>query len=84
MKKVTKEKISSEFLGRQGSSGKSSEMTDGELKAESIFDSVKVEAEKEIESIKEMNAQAEKNVGADFDPSLVQEKNFLDKEEQIA
>jgi hypothetical protein len=52
IKKITKEKCSTEFLGRQGSKGQTSELTKAETKAQSIFLSVKKEAEKEIESIK--------------------------------
>lgn len=61
LKKVTKEKISSEFIGRTGSSGQKAEMTDDESKALGIFESVKTEAEKDIESIKELNAEVDKS-----------------------
>jgi hypothetical protein len=40
-----------------------------------------VEAEKDIESIKLINQQADKTNEADFNNDHIQEKNFLDKEE---
>lgn len=55
-----------------------------ESKALGIYESVKVEAEKDIDSIKEMNAQVDKSGPIDFDATLIDQKNFLDKEEQIA
>ena len=57
LKKVTKEKISSEFIGRSSSSGEKSEMSAEEHQAQSIYLSVKEEAEKDIESIRELNDQ---------------------------
>jgi len=72
------------FIGKTGSSGQKAEMTQEERKAQGIFESVKVEAEKDIESIKLINQQADKTNEADFNNDHIQEKNFLDKEEQIA
>ena len=77
LKKVTKEKISSEFVGRISSSGEKPEMSSEERQAQSIFLSVKEEAEKDIESIKELNNQ---KVAEDFDATLIDQRNFLDKE----
>ena len=48
LKKVTKEKISSVFIGKTGSSGQKAEMTQKESKAQGIYESVKTEAEKDI------------------------------------
>jgi len=72
------------FIGKTGSSGQKAEMTQEERKAQGIFESVKVEAEKDIESIKLINQQADKTNEADFNNDHIQEKNFFDKEEQIA
>jgi hypothetical protein len=69
------------FIGKTGSSGQKAEMTQEERKAQGIFESVKVEAEKDIESIKLINQQADKTNEADFNNDHIQEKNFLDKEE---
>ena len=80
LKKVTKEKISSEFVGRISSSGEKPEMSDKERQAQSIFLSVKEEAEKDIESIRELNNQ---KVAEDFDATLIDQRNFMDKEAQI-
>lgn len=77
LKKVTKEKISSEFVGRISSSGEKPEMSQEERQAQSIYLSVKEEAEKDIESIKELNKQKETE---DFDTTLIDQRNFLDKE----
>lgn len=62
LKKVTKEKISSVFIGKTGSSGQKAEMTQKESKAQGIYESVKTEAEKDIESIKLTNEQSDKTV----------------------
>lgn len=77
MKKVSKEKLSSTFVGHSSSTGEKSEMSAEERQAQSIFLSVKEEAEKDIESIKEMNNA---KVTEDFDATLINQKNFIDKE----
>lgn len=81
MKKVTKDKVSSVFIGRDSSTGEKVEMSAEERQAQSIYLSVKEEAEKDIESIKEMNNQ---KVTEDFDATLIDQRNFLDKEAQMA
>lgn len=66
LKKVTKEKISSVFIGKTGSSGQKAEMSEEERKSQGIYESVKSEAAKDIESIKLMNKQTDKTNEADF------------------
>lgn len=57
LKKVTKDKISSVFIGKTGSLGQKAEMTQDERKAQGIFESVKTEAEKDIDSLKILNKE---------------------------
>jgi len=54
LKKVTKEKISSEFNLKTGH-GSSKDMTEDERKAKSIFDSVREEAAKDVDAVRALS-----------------------------
>jgi len=69
LKKVTKEKISSEFIGRAGGK-KGPEMSEGERAAQSIRQSVNEEAQRELEGVKAL-ATEHGAAPADFDASLI-------------
>ena len=73
LKKVTKEKISSEFVGRVS---KKQDQTESELEEQrviSLFKSVSEEAERDIEAIRAMGeADGTNKKDADFDESLIQ------------
>lgn len=78
LKKVTKEKISSTFL--RVTSHKQSDMNDDERQAQSIYNSVKEEASKDVKAIRallEGNAKA----ANDFDGALIEASNFISREE---
>lgn len=54
LKKVTKEKISSEFSVKTGH-GANKDMTDDERKAKNIYDSVAAEASKDVDAVRALS-----------------------------
>lgn len=81
LKKVTKEKISSEYVQKASRT----DMTEGERKAQSIYDSIQEESTRDVKALKALNQQGKSQANqSDFDPSLVAPSNFISNEEQIA
>lgn len=80
LKKVTKEKISSDFVQKASRT----DMNEGERQAQSIFDSIKEEAARDVKALKVLNQPANSKAQNDFDASLIQQSNFVNNEEQIA
>jgi len=59
-------------------------MNEGERQAQSIFDSVREEASKDVQAVRALNQGNEGKGASDFDASLIQTNNFISQEEQIA
>lgn len=79
--KVTKEKISSEFINK--ASSKQSDMSEEERQAQGIFNSVREEASKDVAAVKALLSTNTKT-GDDFDGTLIEASNFISRDEQIA
>ena len=81
LKKVTKEKISSEYVRRVNERDGNPEANQEELRVQSIYDSVLEEAERDIESIKALNTVGGGNrEGADFEERMIK---GLDPKDEI-
>lgn len=85
LKKVTKEKISSTFLKKLPASEC---LSDEQKRVQQLYSKVEKEAKQSLAAVKEFLTE---NAGrttasktADFDPSLIDQKNFLGRDEQIA
>jgi len=79
LKKVTKEKISSEFLSK--TSGKAA-ASPSELKYQSLYRSIVEEALKSLDSLHSHFKGDKKK--SDFDISHINQQNFMNNEDQIA